>query len=67
MWFADRHLCGTMRLKMIKNIDKHVQCQLGVDTYLKLREYATLHSMSLSNALKYAVEEFIKEKIKNVS
>ena len=52
---------------MPKNIDKHVQCQLGVDTYLKLREYATLHSMSLSNALKYAVEEFIKEKIKNVS
>ena len=52
---------------MTKNNEKHVQCQLSVDTYLKLREYATLHSMSLSNTLRYAVEEFIKEKIKNVS
>ena len=48
---------------MIKNTDKYVQCQLSVKTYLQLREYATLHSISLSNALKYAVEEFIRKHI----
>ena len=54
---------------MTKNLEKHVQCQLNIDTYLKIREYATLHSLSLSNAVKSAVEEFIqnKEKIKDVS
>ena len=54
---------------MTKNLEKHVQCQLSIDTYLKIREYATLHSLSLSNAVKSAVEEFIqnKEKIKDVS
>lgn len=54
---------------MNNKVYKHVQCQLGVDTYLKIREYATLHSLSLSNAIKVAVEDFIlKKEIKqNVS
>ena len=61
-------LFSEVKIWMLKNTEKHVQCQLGVDTYLKLREYATLHSLSLSNALRYAVENFInKEKIKDVS
>lgn len=52
---------------MNKNTEKYVQTQLAVDTYLKAREYATLHGMSLSNFIRHAVEEFIKEKSKNVS
>lgn len=49
---------------MIKNKEKHVQTQLTVETYLKIREYATLHGMSLSYTIKCAVEDFIKEKNK---
>lgn len=47
--------------------EKYVQCQLGITSYLKIREYATLHSISLSRAIKHAVEYFIEEKSKNVS
>lgn len=50
---------------MSKNTEKHVQTQLTVETYLKIREYATLHGMSLSYVIRYAVTEFIKEKNKN--
>lgn len=52
---------------MTKNQEKYVQTQLNVETYLKIREYATLHSMSLNYVIRYAVEEFVKEKNKNVS
>lgn len=48
---------------------KYVQCQLDVDNYFKLREYATLHSLSLSQTIQCAIKEFIqnKENVKNVN
>lgn len=48
------------------NQEKYVQSKLDVNTYLKLSEYATLHGLSLSNAIICAVKEFLnKESIKN--
>lgn len=42
--------------------EKYVQGKLDTRTYLKIREYATLHSISLSKAIEHAVIFFIKEK-----
>lgn len=48
------------------NQEKYVQSKLDVNTYLKLSEYATLHSLSLGNTVNRAIKEFLnKENNKN--
>lgn len=44
---------------------KNVQSQLEVMTYLKLREFATLHSYSLAQAIEIIIEKFLLERGSN--
>lgn len=49
----------------MSNDKKNVQSQLEVMTYLKLREFATLHSYSLAQAIEIIIEKFLLERGKN--
>lgn len=45
---------------MDKKDSKYVQSQLAADTYLKIRDYATLHGYSLNQIIRIAVETFLR-------
>lgn len=47
------------------NDKKNVQSQLDVPVYLKLREFATLHSYSLAQAIELIIEKFLDERSKS--
>lgn len=41
---------------------KYVQCTLDIDTYLKIREFATLQGFSLEKTIRLAIINFIKDR-----
>lgn len=49
----------------MKTDKKNVQAQLDIIIYLKLREYATLHSYSLAQAIELIIEKFLVERGKD--
>ena len=53
------------RASYVTNDKKNVQSQLDVPVYLKLREFATLHSYSLAQAIELIIEKFLAERSKS--
>lgn len=41
---------------------KYVQCVLDIDTYLKIREFATLQGFSLEKTIRLAIMNFIEDR-----